>query len=79
MATIRYKLKFVVKDYKKPRIYTAKHPVRVGDVIEIEAGDFRFVSTIRSLIFGPQLGISELCDSYDLAYLLAVQQGYRLG
>ena len=69
MALIRYKLKFVRKDYKKPRIYTSNHPGRIGDVIEIEAGDFRYVATIRSLIFGPQPGISELCNSYDLAYI----------
>ena len=79
MALVRYKLKFVRKDYIKPRTYTSNHPVRVGDVIEIEAGDFRYVAAIRSLVLGPQLRISELCNSYDLAYSLAIKQGFRLG
>ena len=78
MALIRYRLKFNLKDYKKPQTYSSNGSVRVGDVIEIEAGDFRYVARVRCLVFGPQLGISEPCNSYDLAYLLSIKQGYRL-
>ena len=79
MTSITYNLKHIGKDPVGSETYTSNMAVKVGDVIEVDTSDFHYISRIKELKSAYQLVISEPCNTYDMAYQLAIQQGFRLG
>ena len=69
-----YKLKCLQRLRNKPQTYTSVTPVIAGDVIEVETDDFRYVSKVRKLLYGPQLVISDSLDPNERSSLSAVKQ-----
>ncbi|MCJ8337084.1 MAG: hypothetical protein MJK10_01310 [Pseudomonadales bacterium] len=74
MAYTTYKLKYIERSRNKPKTYTSVNSVVAGDVIEIETGDFRYVSKVRKLVFGLLLILSGSLDPNERSSLSAGKQ-----
>lgn len=73
----KYKLKYRAdNDDMDPKTHISEKVINKGDIIEIDSGNFHYVSQRRSLQRGEQLELSKSAQDLDEAYLLAEQYGH---
>lgn len=72
---IKYRLKFLCnQDDSQPKFHYSPEPLSVGDVIEIENGDFHCVVNLQTQKTGVRADLSEAALNPELARLLAEQR-----
>jgi hypothetical protein len=72
-----YKLKYRADDDDMdPKTHTSETPINQGDIIEIDSGNYHYVSLCHKLKSGVQLELSKSGQDLDDAYLLAEQYGH---
>lgn len=75
--TYSFRLKYLADaDDMQPKTYSTDLKPLIGDVIQIDNGDYHCITKINQLKSGGQLVLSKSGQNDDAAYLLAQQLGH---